>query len=148
MRSLNTSSPNKRGFTLIEILIAMAIMTVLIALGVFLGLDALRASYSRSERDTVVALLTQARSRSLANIDESAWGMCVSGSSYVVFKGGVCDASAAGSEATPLGAGAAVSMNPVVFTAVSGTTTLAEIVITQQGRVSTTTINYEGTIIW
>lgn len=127
----------------------MAIMVLLIALGVFLGIDALRASYTRSERDTIVSLLTEARSRSLANIDESVWGVCISGANYVVFKGSVCDDSGPSSELTPIGASVqVVQASAVVFTAVSGTTTPADWVIKQHGRVSTTTINYEGTIIW
>ncbi len=148
----NTSSRNNKGFTLIEILIAVAIMTGVMALGLFLGLDALRGSYSRSERDTVVSLLTEARSRSMANIDESTWGVCVSGANYVVFKGSVCDAVAATSELTPIGSGATItglaSASPVVFTALSGTTTAAAVVVSEPTRTENISINYEGTIIW
>jgi prepilin-type N-terminal cleavage/methylation domain-containing protein len=151
MASRRISTTN-RGFTLIEILIAMAITVILISLGVFLGLDALRGSYTRSERDTIVSLLTQARSRSMANIDESAWGVCVADANYVVFKGNVCDPAAATSELTPVGAGAVVTglaqASPAVFTALSGTTTSAAISIAQHNRTSNISINYEGTIIW
>jgi len=150
--SSRNNSPRRAGFTLIEILIALSIMTAVMLLGVYLGLDALHASYSRSERDTLVSLLTQARSRSMANIDESAWGVCVSGSEYVVFEGSACDEGAATSESTPLGPGASVSgipqATPVIFTAVSGTATPAAITVTQQGRTSAVSINYEGAIIW
>jgi hypothetical protein len=36
----------------------------------------------------------------------------------------------------------------VVFTQLSGTTTATTTTITQNGRTSTITINYEGTITW
>ena len=152
MQSPSTSSRNKNGFTLIEILIAMAIMTGIMALGLFMGLDALHSTYSRSERDTVVALLQKARSRALANIDGVPWGVCYVSASqtYVLFAGSACNPAAPSSEATPVGAGAGVSWSaPVVFSQVSAqVATPVQIVLTQQNKASTTTINYEGTIIW
>lgn len=129
----------------------MAILVGVLSLGLFSGMDALHSSYSRSERDTVVSLLQKARSRALANIDGVPWGVCYHAATkaYVLFSGSTCDPTAASSEATPAGAGVSVAWSaPVIFAQLSGSNSGAQIVLTQQNKVSTTTVNYEGTIIW
>jgi prepilin-type N-terminal cleavage/methylation domain-containing protein len=140
-----------KGFTLIEVIIAIAIFIIMLSFGLFISMDALHSTYSRSERDTVVSLLSKARSRSLANIDGAAWGVCYISASqtYVLFSGATCDPSAATSEVTSASAGVAVTWGaPAIFSQLSGTTSPTEIVLNEQNKTSTTTINYEGTIIW
>ena len=141
----------KRGFTLIEILVVTAIFTVALGLGLFMSMDTYRAYNARSEAGTVISLLQKARSRAMANINQSPWGVCYISPDYILFKGSNCTVGAANES---IQASANVSITglsaaaPVVFAELSGTTTGGVVVITQNGRTSTTTVNYEGTIIW
>lgn len=70
----NTSAPSK-GFTLIEVVIVMAIVGFLAVFGIIVGLD----SYSRynfhSEVDDAVAMLQRARSEAINNIGGVAHGV-------------------------------------------------------------------------
>ncbi len=151
MTSLSTSSRNK-GFTLIEILVVIAILAMLIGLGLFMSMDSYRAYLSRSERDTVVSLLERARSRAMANSFQTTWGLCYIAPNYIIFRGSTCATGAATNEATPGNPAASISglsdTSPVVFSQLAGTTTGAVVTIVEQSKVSTITINHEGTIIW
>jgi prepilin-type N-terminal cleavage/methylation domain-containing protein len=151
MTSPSISSRNK-GFTLIEILVVIAILAMLIGLGLFMSMDSYRAYLSRSERDTVVSLLERARSRAMANSFETAWGVCYIAPNYIIFRGATCTDGAATNEATPGNPAASIvglsAASAVVFSQLAGTTTGAVVTITEQSKVSTVTINHEGTIIW
>jgi Tfp pilus assembly protein FimT len=139
-----------RAFTLIELLIVIGLTTALFALGAVINFDGYRASLSRSERDTVLALLTRARSNAMANTYQTPWGVCYIAPNYIIFRGVTCSAGAATNE--PTGASADVTVtglsaaSPIVFTQLSGTTTGGTVTITQQGRTYNLTINYEGGI--
>lgn len=152
MTSPNISSLNNKGFTLIEIIVVIAILTGLMGLGLFMSMDSYRAYLSRSERDTVVSLLERARSHAMANIYQTPWGVCYISPNYIIFRGTTCTAGAATNEATPANPGVAISgldsTSPIVFSQLSGSTAGGVVIVTEQGRVSTITINYEGTIIW
>ena len=121
-----------RGFTLIEILVVVAIFTILASLGLFMTMDAYRATSSRSERDIVVSLLEQARSRAMNNYEGTTWGVCYLAPNYEIFSGNDC---AAGS-------------SRIIFSQLAGTTTAIDIPITQNGRTDIISINHEGTINW
>jgi prepilin-type N-terminal cleavage/methylation domain-containing protein len=141
----------RRGFTLIEIIVVIAIFTMIMSLGLFMTFDTYRGFSSRSERDTVVSLLTSARSAAMANINQTSWGICYIAPNYITFRGTTCTAGAATNIAVPTGGGVAVAglyLPGVVFTQLSGTTTATTTTITQNGRTSTITVNYEGTITW
>ncbi len=56
------------GFTLIEILIALAIFGILLAVGVVVGIDSLSRYNFHAEIDNSVAMLQKARSESINNI--------------------------------------------------------------------------------
>jgi prepilin-type N-terminal cleavage/methylation domain-containing protein len=141
-----------RGFTLIEILTSVAILSVILGLGLFMSMDSYRAYLSRSERDTVVSLLERARSRAMANVHQTTWGMCYVAPNYIIFRGSTCVPGAATNEETPANPGAVIagltSASPVVFAQLSGATAAATVTVTEGPRVSTITINHEGTIIW
>lgn len=149
MQSHNTSSPNNRGFTLIEMIIVIAIMSVIGTLGTLMSLDAYRGFSFHSELDVAVSLLTRARSAAMANRHNTSWGVCVRDGNYVVFRGDSCIVTDT-SELTPVSAGTTIAglSSPVVFSQIAGTTTDTTVTVTQNSRSTTITINYEGTIIW
>jgi len=137
---------------LIEIIVVIAILTGLIGLGLFMSMDSYKAYLSRSERDTVVSLLQRARSRAMANSFQTSWGVCYIAPDYIVFRGATCTAGAATNEATPGNPSATItgmsSASPVVFAQLSGAASAATITVTENAKVATITILYEGTIIW
>lgn len=140
-----------RGFTLVEILIVISIISFIGTLGLFISMDAYRAYMSRSERDTVVSILEKARSRSMANLYQTSWGVCYAAPNYIIFRGSACIPGALTNEtisASPSAGIAGLSAPGIVFTQLSGMTTGATIVITENGRTETITINNEGTILW
>ena len=143
-----------KGFSLIEIIVTVTIYTVLVGLGLFVGMGAFRGSIHRSEDATIVSLLQRARSRAMANMHESEWSVCYIAPNYVVAKGADCTVGAA-RETFEANAGVATDSEfdttfpIVVFERLTGNTTPKEIVVKQDGRepvkIST---NHAGTIIW
>lgn len=143
-----------KGFTLIEVLVAIGIFLTITGVGLFMTMETFRGTIYRSEVATIVSLLERARSRAMNNINQSKWGVCYIAPNYVIFKGAGCTSSAVvdSVKANPVvvtASGFTATYPLVVFTQLSGTTTaIAPIVVKQDGRISTTTINNEGTIIW
>lgn len=152
MASPSTSIPAK-GFTLVELLLVLALVSLLFALGLTVSFESYRTAINRSDRDTIAALLAHARSSAIANIDHAPWGLCYNAPNYVVFEGTDCSA-ATYKETTQATNGVTVTglTTSIVFAQLSGTTsaatlsTPATITVTEQGRSSTITVNYEGTI--
>jgi len=130
----------------------MAIVSLIAGLGLFMSMDVYRSFSNRSEQDTVVSLLQRARNLAMANMYQTSWGVCYIAPNYVIFRGSTCVVGAATNEETPSNPGATIagltSALPVVFSQLAGTTSDAVVSITENGKVSTITINYEGTIIW
>src|SRR4051812_20336941 len=131
MRSHSTSplTHASRAFTLVEIIVAVAILVTVLALGLFVSLDVYRGYTYRSERATLVALVTRARSHAMANINQSSWGLCkdAASGSYTLFRGTGYSASAYVDESVSAGRATAVSGLPdcalgggIVFSALSG----------------------------
>lgn len=147
MASPSTYRP-ARGFTLIELLIVIALVTLMIGLGLFVSIDTYHATLARSERDVIAGLLARARSSSMANIDDTAWGVCYIAPNYIVFRGTSCTAGTSTNEPTPAASDAVITgfASAIVFTQLSGTTTGGTITIVQQGKTSTITVNHEGAI--
>lgn len=76
-----------KGFTLVEVLIAAAIFVIVIAAGLFMGLDFYRSSVFTSERDTVVAILRKVRTQAAHNVLELPHGVFIDKNHYVIFAG-------------------------------------------------------------
>ena len=144
------------GFSLIEIVVVMAIVALLFSIGAIVGVDTYKNYTFRSEQGVLVSVLEKARSRSMSNIYQVSHGVCFdsSVSTYVIFPG-VYLAGSPSNESVASNKAASVSGLPecaggtgVIFTQLSGTTSPAIIVVKQDAKLSITTVNYEGTIIW
>src|SRR3989344_5249325 len=84
----------KGGFTLVEVIVVIAIVGLIFGLGLFMSFDVYRGFSHRSERDVIVSLLERARSHAMANVGQSAWGFCEdAGNNYIIFHGTVYAAS-------------------------------------------------------
>ena len=145
---------SRAGFTLIEMIIALAVLSLIMGLGLFYGMENFRGETFRSEVDTMVGVLQKARSRAMANIKQSQWGVHYAGSpdyTYTIFRGSDY-AHATEKEVVEGGRAASISPSPlsdVVFTQLSGTTTgTFSAILHEGGRTNNIQVNYEGTIIW
>lgn len=138
-----------RGFTLLEVIVVVAIFSILATLGLFMGMDTFSGTLRRSERDIVVSMLQKARSRALANTEQSSWGVCYSAPDYVLFRGTMCTAGLSTNEPTPAHAtNPATFSAPVVFSQLSATTTGGVVTVVEGTRTSTITITAAGAISW
>jgi len=144
----------EKGFTLIEMIIALSVLVIIMGLGLFYGMENFRGETFRSEVDTMVGVLQKARSRAMANIKQSQWGVHYAGSpgyTYTIFRG-TDYVHALEKEVVEGGRAASITPSPlldVVFTQLSGTTTgTFSATIQEGGRTSNIQVNYEGTIIW
>ncbi len=77
---------NQKGFTLIEIIIAIAILALIASLGLFISMDFFREYSFRSEENTIVSILQKARSQSMDNIDQMRHGVHFQSGKYVMFE--------------------------------------------------------------
>lgn len=127
-----------KGFTLIEILLALAIVALLAAVGInsFSNFNAQEAL--QIETDKIVSLLARARSQTLSAKDGRAYGVHFEERTAALFRGGSYHASDAGTVTQTLHSAVQISSialsgggSEVVFqkltgaTAQSGTVTLA-----------------------
>lgn len=78
----------KEGFTLIEILIAIAILIFIGVIGIIMTLDSYQRYLFRSDLDTAVALLSKARSSAMYSIGETSHGVYFGDDDYfILFRG-------------------------------------------------------------
>lgn len=143
---------------MIEILLAIGIMTTIFAVGLLMSMDTYRGYSRRSERDTLVAVLERARSRAMANVNQHSWGVCFDGTNYIIFSGpnyegaittetipgnpSVTVADTSEAPRLPCGNGG------IVFAQLTGDTSEVTITVTQGQVVSNISTNIEGLIDW
>ena len=119
----------RRGVTLLEILIVIGILVVVTTL-----LIAAFGSFKKQKPldggvALLVAMLTDARSRTLASQNDSVWGVHIEVNRFVLFRGSVYTSGAADNEAASLPPEVEVSAtslsgggSDVVFARLTGTT--------------------------
>lgn len=155
---------SKSGFTLIEILIVIGIMTLLGGIALIVSMDNYHAYAFRAERDTLVSLLQKARSQSMTNVCLGVSGSCTNGrphgvnvstGQYTVFQGQTYAARDAAVDEIYQVRGVDVktksgSLSEVVFAQLSGDVLNPGYItlLNSDGHVSTTTITREGEITW
>lgn len=142
---------SRRGVTLIELLISIAILMTILGVGFGFSARTYRRYIVDAERDTIVNIFLRARSRAMANVNGSAHGIYVGADDLIVFQG-VSYASRAATydEIYPRTAGLAISgPSEFVFQALhaaaapSGTLTIGNEV-----KSVSIGINDEGRIDW
>ncbi len=82
----------REGFTLIEIIIVVAILAVIIAFGMTVDFNSFLGDTFLTEQAKIVSILERARSHAMANMYESNYGVCYTAPNYIVFKGSTCTA--------------------------------------------------------
>ena len=145
--------PLSKGFTLIEILIVVAIVGMIISFGTILDLNILKGDEFRKEQSLIVSILGKARSRAMANKFEAPHGVCYMAGDYIIFYDGDCDKSEK-DEKIPANiniAENAETTSPfptVVFKQLTGNTDKIIIHIEDGKKSADIKINEEGTINW
>jgi len=76
-----------KGFTLVEIIIVLAIFTLIISLGAFMSLDFYKSYSFRSEKYQLVSILQKARSQALNNINQTPHAVHIESGGYTFFEG-------------------------------------------------------------
>jgi prepilin-type N-terminal cleavage/methylation domain-containing protein len=59
---------NSSGFTLMEVLVVMAIFILIAGIALYVSMDSYRSFVFRSERDTIINVLQRARSQAVSNV--------------------------------------------------------------------------------
>ena len=132
----------KMGFTLIEILIALSILIILFALGLFISFDFYKSYSARSEKEVIVSTLQKARSESIDNISQTAHSVHFSNNplTYTLMPENLAISAAYNisitSPALPF---------DVSFTQLSGDSSSQTIILSNGENI---TINSEGRIDW
>lgn len=144
------------GFTLVETMVVLTIVSILATLSVFMTVHTYEEYIHRSEHDVVLSLLEEARSHALNNFDQSPIGICAEPLHYVLFEG-VYTSGATHNEYTNRDIHISISSDPpnflcsqggIVFTELSGTTSSTTIYFVQNNSTSIISVNYEGSISW
>ncbi|OHA27352.1 MAG: hypothetical protein A3C06_04175 [Candidatus Taylorbacteria bacterium RIFCSPHIGHO2_02_FULL_46_13] len=146
------------GFTLIEILVVTGLFAILVSVGAIMGFDSISRSTVQSERDLVVLMLTGARTRALANVNQLAQGMHVTPSEIILFEGSAYDSTDPNNRSTPRNSGIEVKNGAtppvdtfdVVFDQLSASVTMGVGIVTlsQGAQTDTIDINGQGRIEW
>lgn len=144
-----------KGFTLVEILVVIAIFTFVISLGLIMNLSFFQGDIFRTEEANLVSILEKARSRSMNNIFGSAHGVCFVSTNYRIFYGRTtCLPTSAKDEVVKANTSIASASNfsttfpTIVWSQLAGTTTPTVVHMTDGVKSADININYEGTIIW
>ncbi len=147
-----------RGFTLIEILVVIAIVGFVLSFGLGIDLSALSRNSFHTEEATIVSILERARSRAMANLNDSDHGVCYIEPDYVIFieNEGHCVDGVSSNElisantniATASDFANPVKFPPVVFNRLAGTTSGAAIHIEDGVKQDDIIINEQGAINW
>lgn len=147
-----------RGFTLIEVLIVLTLITMIAGLSLFFNIDMYRGDSFRAERNILVVALQTARADALNNINQKKHGVAINPdgyAGYVVFEGNDFASSEVNTrKEIPASYGVeldASSPDEVVFSQLSGNANFdGEIILIDPLRNASATIaiNHEGKIGW
>lgn len=149
-----------QGFTLMEVIITITLMSMLLGLGLVLSMDVYRGTLYRSTRQVLVSSLTTARGRSLSNFFQSPHGVCYLAPDFIIFRGTTYSASSPFNETVPGNPTVTLSSTGSFFTCGSGvgivfsqlaatTSNTGIITVSESGHADeTVSANSLGTIIW
>ncbi|MDP3999235.1 MAG: prepilin-type N-terminal cleavage/methylation domain-containing protein [bacterium] len=150
MKLLKPWAGNKKGFTLFEMLLAISILIILLAITLPISLNFYNIYQFDSEVGTLISLLEKARSSALANRNESAHGFYFSSTTFVIFQGSSYSSRAAALDKTFSRTGNVYLSGPseLVFSALSGQTSSSTYNLSNGPRSENVYVNSEGTIIY
>lgn len=148
------------GFTLIEIIIVVAIFVIVFGFGLFISMDFYKSYSLSSEKSIIVSILQKARSQSLYNINQTSHGVHFDNPlKYIIF-----ECASANPQCTDYATGADTSKDipiqpsygitivgipfDVMFEQLSGASFDKTITVSDKIRSYDININNEGRIDW
>jgi len=143
------------GFSLIEILIVMALVGLVGGFALFVSMETFRGSSFHADRDLLIAALQRARAESMNNTclgscsDGLAHGVHIQSDKYVVFQGNTYNAADPlnqSYESSP--ATTKTGATDILFAQLSGASAGGTITLTGSSRTSVVTVGTEGQISW
>ena len=138
-------SKKQRGFTLFEIIVTIAILTVVISFGMTVDLSSFRGDTFLSEESKIVSALEKARSRAINSMFDTNHGVCYVEPNYIIFQGNTC----ASGETVSANSNITITwISPIVFDRLTGKTLSSTIHITDGIKSADIITNDEGTIEW
>ena len=142
---------NQKGFSLIEILVAITLLAVLAGFGLVVSLDSYREFTYRSQQELLLSLLERARALSLENINQMPHGLHIDSAAavYTLFQGSDFARRDVGEDLVFSGnPGINFSgLSEVVFTQLSATTSAGSIILQDSAHPKAAIIlNNEGQI--
>jgi len=151
MGLLSTSTLNKKGFTLIEIILVMTLLVMVLGFGLITGFDSYRRDALRAERNTVISVLQKARSQAINNVNNSKHGFYFDGTNYIVFEGTSSDSRISEKDLLiPKNSViTATGSVEIVFDQLMGNTVqTGDFILSDDTSSTTISINQEGRINW
>lgn len=146
----HVSFARAHGYTLMELVMVLGILSLLLMLTIPVSLNFLRNQYLTSDRHAVISLLEWARDQSLMNANQSDHGVKVLSNSYVGFVGTTYATRDQSKDIVyPKSVIVTASgTNEVVFTSLNATATSSTISLANTLKSYSITVNQEGTIDW
>lgn len=138
-------------FTLIEFLIAVAIIFGIGALGLFIGMDFYKTYSLNSERQIALGVLQKTRNLSMANINEKKHGVYLDTDKYTIFQGeNYSSRDSAYDEITYIDPAINKDgLQEIVFEQLTGNpSAVGNIILSHKTRSITISIENEGRINW
>jgi prepilin-type N-terminal cleavage/methylation domain-containing protein len=140
------------GFTLLEVMVALIILSVIASIGLFFSMDSYRNYLWSTERTNVLTALMTARSRSVNNVNEKPHGLHVDANSLIIFEGSTFAAST-NNQTIARSNAVSISGPDILFGQLNGdalTCQLApcNLLVFYAGRSANVSINSEGQISW
>lgn len=139
------------GFTLLELLIGVSLMSVLLGLGLFVSISSYQGVVRQSHSETLVTLLRSARSHARNNLYQSPWGVCRDETNYTLFAGATYE-SASHKLSVPMETQTrglpSCTTGAITFLQLSGSSTPASVEIFEHGTSSRITIYEDGEIAY
>lgn len=149
-----------KGFTLMEVIVTISLISILLSLGLILSMDVFRGTVFRSTRQVLVSSLTTARGRAVSNLYQSTHGVCYLAPNFVIFRGTSYSATSPYNETIEGNPAVTLSSAGNFFTCGSGagivfsqlaatTSNTGMITVTESGHADeTVSVNGLGTILW
>ena len=136
------------GFTVIEILIAIALVGIVAMFGFLISAGLYTSSSFNAEYDLLTGILQKARSQSLNNINQLPHGVHIASDEYILFEGTSFDPSdPANIEFEADSQVANSGINEVIFSQLSGDANIVgDISLSGYNRIESIHINNEGGI--
>jgi prepilin-type N-terminal cleavage/methylation domain-containing protein len=157
----NTSSKTKRvypspkftkGFTLVEILVTLAILTTILAIGALANINLFRQEQVLKEEMILVSTLHKARNRAMNNVNQTKHGVHIENGLdyYLIFKGDTYNSNDSTNEIIPREEKIISSgLTDIVFEQLSGNANEGNITLTDTGgKQKTIIISENGLIDW